>query len=85
MKRNIRLLGFIALLGGVMFMTSCSKEKTCECTVSSAVGGETVYSQTVSTTIDDGECSDLEDFPELQEIKSTLGGYVSLNVSCREK
>ncbi|MDR1169458.1 MAG: hypothetical protein LBK97_01320 [Prevotellaceae bacterium] len=84
MKRNIRLLGLIALLGGVMFMTSCSKEKTCECTVSVTIMGQT-QTQTVSGKIDDGDCNDAANVPGLQEAKNALSGYGSLNVSCREK
>jgi hypothetical protein len=84
MKRNIRLLGLIALLGGVMFMTSCSKEKTCECTVSATVMGQTV-TQSATGKIDDGDCEDAENLPEIQQAKEALSGYGTLNVSCREK
>ncbi|MDR1341319.1 MAG: hypothetical protein LBK58_14895 [Prevotellaceae bacterium] len=84
MKKNIRLLGLIALLGGVMFMTSCSKEKTCECTVSVTVMGQT-QTQTVSGEIDDGDCKDAENIPGLQEAKDALSQIGSLNVSCSEK
>jgi hypothetical protein len=84
MRRTIKFLGLIVLLGGVLFATSCSKKKTCECTVTVSVMGYT-QSQTASGEIDDGECSDIVDFPELQQVKDALGGYGTMDISCHEK
>jgi hypothetical protein len=85
MKKSIQLFGLIALFGCVIFMTSCSsEEKTCECTVSVSVMGQT-QSQTVTGEIEDGDCEDAEDMPEIQQVKEALGGYGSLSVSCHEK
>jgi hypothetical protein len=86
MKTIIKVLGLIVLLGGVIFAASCSKDskKTCECTVSATVSGQTVYTETVSGEIESGDCSDAEDMPEIEQAKQALGGYGSINVSCRE-
>jgi hypothetical protein len=86
MKKSIQLLGLVALFVCVIFMTSCSKDskkKTCECTVTVTIMGVT-QSQTVSGEIEDGNCSDAEDMPEIQEAKNALGGYGSMDISCRE-
>jgi hypothetical protein len=84
MKKNIKLLGLVALLGGVIFLTSCSKSKTCECTVTVTVMGIT-QTQTATGEIEEGDCSDAENMPEVQQVKEALGGYGSIDVSCHEK
>jgi hypothetical protein len=85
MKTAIKVLGLVVLLGGVIFAASCSKDskKTCECTVKVTIMG-TTQSQTATGEIESGDCSDAANFPELQQIKDELGGYGSINVSCRE-
>ncbi|MDR1883464.1 MAG: hypothetical protein LBR26_11895 [Prevotella sp.] len=80
MKKMFKLLGLIVLLGGVTLVTSCSKKKTCECTVTVTVMGYT-SSQTATGEIEDGDC---EDIPELQDLKNSLGSLGTIDVSCRE-
>jgi hypothetical protein len=81
-------LGLIALLGGVIVATSCSKseKKTCECTFSTTIMGYET-SQTVSSE-HDGDCSDLENnltgnMAQAAEELKALGGSVTVN--CSEK
>lgn len=53
---NFKNLFIATLLIGGFALTSCSKEKTCECTTSSDMIG--IDDIVTTVTIDEGDCSD---------------------------
>lgn len=55
-----------------MFVTSCSKEKTCSC--DSSVGGVSIG--TTEVTIQDGDCSDMN--------SSVTSGGITSETTCTE-
>lgn len=69
MKKFILVLGVFAAVA----LTSCSKEKDCECTTSI----ENLADQLVDKTIDDGECGDMN-------METTTMG-VTATTKCIEK
>lgn len=68
----MKKLLFVAVLG-VIALSSCKKEKDCECTSKS--GG--VVAGTTTTTIKDGECADMN------TSATTMG--VTVSTECVEK
>ncbi len=80
MKKTFRLVGLLALIGGLTFATSCSKgTKMCECKVSVTIMGHT-QSQTARGETE-GDCDDI---PELKDAKEALSGIGTLKIDCRE-
>ena len=83
MKHLLKLAGLIAIVGCIIFVASCSKDKkTCECTVAVRAYGQT-QTQTVTGEIEDGNC---ESIPEIAQIKKQFEGIsgVSFDIDCRE-
>jgi hypothetical protein len=66
--KKVVLAAFVA---GIT-LVSCSSEKDCECTTTTPG----IPSSTVTTTIEDGECEDLE--------SSTSAGGVTIATTCKE-
>ena len=64
MKKFILVLGVFAAVA----LTSCSKEKDCEC-VATAAG---ITGGTTEVTIDDGDCSDMDENTTTMGIETTL-------------
>jgi hypothetical protein len=81
MKKTL-FIGFVAVVFSAM-LVSCDEKRTCECTVSVTFMGYT-SSETVAGEYD-GDCSDAENMPEVQQVKDALGSYGSMDISCREK
>jgi hypothetical protein len=74
MKKSVFILGLFL----VVALSSCNKEKDCECVSTySGTGTETMADVTTTMTIQDGDCSDMD--------VSVTSGDITTSMTCTEQ
>lgn len=74
-----KFLCFIFIASGVIALSSCSKEKDCNCTITAKTAGMDPMVTTVQTTVKSGKCSDLND----TQTVTTSGIKVTATTVCK--
>ena len=79
MKKVLIAIGVVAM---VFLGASCNKQKTCVCSYTVTVAGVSNTTQLGEYTIEEGNCSDLEDNGNWN---AQIGNLASASVHCEKK